>query len=333
MPPFVRTCEPMNRRTFIAATASCLAPVLLYAQRGSGLRRIGFLGVSRNADGRSYPAFVAELDRLGWSEGRNIAFEYRWSDERNERLPDLAADLVRAQVELIVTSGATGTKAAMSATTTIPIVMAVAANPVAFGLVASFARPGGNVTGIALPVVDWGKWLELAREAVPGLTRVAVLGNSTNVVYADYALQNETAARRLGLLLQMLPVKAVEDFADAFAAIRREGAAAVVVGPDQLFAANIDQVVSLAQASGLPLIGANRLMAEHGATISYGIDYSFTMQRAAVYVDKILRGAKPADLPVEQPSRFELIVNTRAAKAIGLTVSPSLIVRADELIE
>ncbi len=324
----------MNRRTFIAATASCLAPVLLYAQTGSGLRRIGFLGVSRNADGRSYPAIVAELGRLGWSEGRNIAFEYRWSDEHNERLPDLAADLVRAKVELIViSSGATGTRAAMSTTSTIPIVMAVAANPVAFGLVASFARPGGNVTGIALPVVDWGKWLELAREAVPGLTRVAVLGNSTNVVYADYALQNEAAARRLGLRLQMLPVKAVEDFADAFAAIRREQAAAVVVGPDQLFAANIDQVVSFTQASGLPLIGANRLMAERGATISYGIDYSFTMQRAAVYVDKILRGAKPADLPVEQPSRFELIVNTRAAKAIGLTVPPSLIVRADELIE
>ena len=233
----------MLRRHFMVAASMVLLarPLGLNAQAKPKLRRIGFLGTSQEAD-RSLGttrAFIDALSELGWMEGREVAFEYRWSDQRNERLPTLAADLVRSGVDVIVVaSGATGTKAAKDASNTIPIVMAVVADPVKFGLIESFAHPGGNVTGLALPLVDWGKWLELAREAIRDAKRIAVIANATNIVYADYVAQNEAAARRLDLQLQMFPVSRREDFAEAFAAMKRNRSDALVVGPDALFVSN-----------------------------------------------------------------------------------------------
>src|SRR5262245_42403852 len=207
----------MNRRTFVVATGATLltVPLRTQAQIDGKVRKTGFLGVSREADRMlgTTQAFIDALRDLGWTEGLDVTFEYRWSDQRNDRLPELASDLVRSHVDVIVvTSGATGTKAAKDASSKIPIVMAVVANPVKFGLIANFAHPGGNVTGLALPLVDWGKWLELAREGVRGARQIAVIANSTNIVYADYVAQNEAAARRLGLQLQMFPVASAADF-------------------------------------------------------------------------------------------------------------------------
>jgi putative tryptophan/tyrosine transport system substrate-binding protein len=328
----------MDRRTFVVATSTTLltVPLRTRAQTGRNVRKIGFLGVSRVADTLlgTTQAFIDALSDLGWTEGRDVTFEYRWSDQRNDRLPELAADLVRASAEVIVvTSGATGTKAAKDASNKIPIVMAAVADPVKFGLIANFAHPGGNVTGLALPLVDWGKWLELAREGVRGARQIAVIANSTNIVYADYVAQNEAAARRLGIELQMLPVVRAEDFVDAFAAMKRESARALVVGPDPLFISNMQKIIGLAAAHRLPVVAANRRYAELGAMISYGTDFNYVFRRAASYVDKILRGTKPSDLPVEQSDRFELVVNLKTAETLGLTIPQSLLLRADEIIQ
>ena len=211
--------------------------------------------------------------------------------------------------------------------------MVLVADPVKFGLIASFPNPGGNITGLALPLVDWGKWLELAREGVRGAMRVAVIANSTNIVYTDYVAQNESAARSLGLQLQMYPVARVEDFADAFAAMKRESASALIVGPDPLLTSNMPRIIDLARTNRLPVIATNRRFAELGALISYGTDIRYVLRRAAEYVDRILKGTKPADLPVEQPARFELVVNLKAASALGIQVPQSLIQRADEIIQ
>ena len=328
----------MDRRTFIVSTGAVLSavPIRTSAQTDRKLRKIGFLGVSRLADSSlgTTKAFIDALKDLGWTEGQNVAFESRWSEQRNDRLPELAAELIRSNVDVIVvTSGATGTKAAKDASNRVPIVMAVAADPVKFGLITSFAQPGGNVTGLAQPLIDWGKWLELAREAVRGATHIGVIANSTNMVYADYVAQNDEAARRLGLQLQMLPVTRPEDFTDAFAALDRNGANALVVGPDPLFTSNMQTIIDLAMAHRIPVIAATRRFAEVGAMVSFGINFNYVFGRTAVYVDKILRGTKPADLPVEQPERFELVVNRKTAERLGLTIPQSLLLRANHIIE
>lgn len=328
----------MDRRTFIVSTGATLltVPICTRAQTGGNLKKIGFLGVSRSADTSLgfTKTLIDALSELGWTEGQNVAYEYRWSEQRNDRLPELAADLIRSNVDVIVvTSGATGTKAAKDASNRVPIVMAVAADPVKFGLITSFAQPGGNVTGLAQPLVDWGKWLELAREAVRGARQIAVIANSTNIVYADYVAQNDEAARRLGLQLQMLPVARSEDFRDAFAAMKRKDANALVVGPDALFTSNMQTIIDLALAHRIPVIAPTRRFAELGAMVSFGFDFKYVFRRVAVYVDKILRGTKPADLPVEQPERFELVVNLKAAERLGLTIPQSLLLRADEVIQ
>jgi len=328
----------IDRRTVVVATGATLltVPLSMRAQTDEKVRKIGFLGVSRDVERSlgSPQALIDALRKLGWTEGQNIAFEYRWSDARNDRLPELAADLIRSNVEVIVVaSGATGTKAAKDASNKIPIVMALVADPVKFGLIASFAHPGGNVTGLALPLIDWGKWLELAREGVRGARQVAVIANSTNIVYANYVAQNEEAARRLGLQLQILPVASEGDFADAFAAMKRSSASALVVGPDPLFNSNMQKIIDLARVHRLPVVAANRRYAELGAIISFGTDLNYVFSRVAAYVDKIVRGANPADLPVEQPERFELVINLRSAREQGLTIPQSLLLRADEVIQ
>ena len=327
-----------TRRAFIRAISGIplTVPLTVYGQEDTRVRTIGFLGVSRNIDASFglTAQLIAALRELGWSEGRNVAFLFRWTEQHNDLLPALARELVAANVDVIVVgSGATGTRAAMQASDRIPIVMTSVADPVKFGLIASFAHPGGNVTGLAQPLVDWGKWLELAREGVSGATRIAIIGNSTNIVYSDYVRDNEAAAKRLGLELQMLPVARFEDFGPAFAAMKRAGASALVFGPDALFLANLDYLVRTATENRLPVIAPARRAAELGAVISYGADFTTAYRRAAVYVDKILRGARPADLPVEQPARFELVINLGAARALGLTMPQGLLVRADEVIQ
>jgi len=323
----------MRRRQFLAAVA--LMPAAVRAQAPAP-RRVGYLGSSRELDVSAGLAatFTAEMKSLGWVEGRDVVYDFRWSRLANDELPRLAAEMVRANADVIVvTAGATGTRAARAASTTTPIVMATVADPVKFGLIESFAHPGGNVTGVALPLVDWGKWIELAKEALPHATRFAVVGNRTSIVYPDYVAQNETAARRLGVNLVMCPVARVEDFAGAFATIRSERANAVILGPDALLVANMPALIAMANADRVPVIAATRRDAELGATIAYGADFNYMMRRAAAYTDKVLRGAKPADLPVDQPSRFELILNLRAAKSLGIALPRTLLVRADQLIE
>ena len=326
----------MDRRAFIVTLAGGLlaAPVAVEGQPAAKPHRIGYLG---NSDtGPAVPvrdAFVDELRRQDWIEGRNIVIEYRWARGRPERFPELASELVRLNVEVIFAGSGPAARAARQATERIPIVMTATADPVKFGLANSFAHPGGNVTGVALPIIDWGKWLEFAREAVPGASRVAVIANPENPTYADYVAQNEAAAQRLTLRLQLLPVARWEELSAAFAAMKQERASALVVGPDALYSPRMKEVIDQAFANGLPVIAAVPQAADVGALITYGPDYRHMWLRAATYVDKILKGAKPADLPIEQPNKFELVINLKTAKALGLTIPPSLLQRADQVIE
>ncbi|MDR6861387.1 ABC transporter substrate-binding protein [Variovorax guangxiensis] len=324
-----------GRRELLVASLAVLAPITSYAQSVGRVRRIGVLGnVAPPANaGSPIQVFIATLRDLGWIEAKTVAFDYRWAQQRYERFPALARELVKLGVDLImVTGGVTAALAAKQATTTIPILAVAVADPVKFGLVASFARPGGNVTGIAQPLADWGKWLELAREAVAGATRIAVIGNPTNIVYADYVAQNEAAARQLGIELQMIPVAQVDQLAPAFEAMRVAHADALVVGTDNLYFSNLTEILERARASRLPVIAPFRPAADMGALVAWGFDIRFAFRRAAAYADSILRGTPPADLPMEQPSRFELVINLKIAKGLGLTIPQSMLLRADEVI-
>src|SRR5262245_12770918 len=326
----------MDRRAFFGA----LAGSVLAARRGAEaqaagkLHRIGYLGNSDTGPAVSLrDAFVDELRRRNWIEGRNIVIEYRWARGRPERFPELASELVRSNVEVIFAASGPAARSARQATERIPIVMTATADPVKFGLANSFAHPGGNVTGVALPIIDWGKWLEFAREAVPGALRVAVIANPENPTYADYVAQNEAAAQSLGLRLQLLPVARLDELPAAFAAMKQERASALVVGPDALYSPRMTEVIDQAFTNRLPVIAAVPQAADIGALISYGPDYSHMWLRGATYVDRILKGAKPADLPIEQPNKFELVINLKTAKTLGLTIPPSLLQRADQVIE
>jgi len=324
-----------GRRELLVASLAVLAPITSNAQSVGLVRRIGVLGnVAPPANaGSPIQVFIATLRDLGWIEDKTVAFEYRWAQQRYERFPALAEELVQLGVDLImVTGGVTAALAAKQATTTTPILAVAVADPVKFGLVASFARPGGNVTGIAQPLADWGKWLELAREAVAGATRIAVIGNPTNIVYADYVAQNESAARQLGLKLQMIPVAQVDQLAPAFEAMKVAHADALVVGTDNLYLSNLAEILERARASRLPVIAPFRPAADMGALVAWGFDIRYAFRRAAAYADSILRGTRPADLPMEQPSRFELLINLKTAKALGLTIPQAMLLRADEVI-
>jgi putative ABC transport system substrate-binding protein len=277
-------------------------------------------------------AMVEGLRALGWVEGRNLKIEYRSAENRPELFDQLGRELVALNVDLIVAASTNAVTAAKNATNTIPIVMLSGPDSVKFGLVASLARPGANVTGLTLPAIDWGKWLELVRESVSGASRVAVIGNPSNRLYADYVAQNEAAAKLLGLRLQMLPVARAEQFDEAFAAIKKERADALVVGPDGLYISRMQEISDRASTSRLPLIGPNRRAAEMGALIGYGYDFRNAWRKVPAYIDRILRGAKPSDLPVEQPNKFELVVNLKTAKALGITIPQSVLLRADDTV-
>jgi len=324
-----------RRRLLLLPCAWCLATAT-GAQPQARLRRIGILGNARPLAMATSPlqTFVDALRELGWTEGRTVSFEYRWAEQRYERFAELARELVAIEPDLIVvTSGVTAALATKQATTRIPILAVAIADPVKFGLVASLAHPGGNVTGLMQPLPDWGKFLELAREAVPGATRIAVIGNPTNVVYPDYAAENEAAARRLGLKLQMIAVAQRDQLASAFEAMVATRAEVLVFGPDSVFINAIGEILERARALKLPVIGPTRPAAEQGAVVAYSADIHPVFRQAAAYADRLLRGARPADLPIEQATRFELTINLKAARALGLTIPQSLLLRADAVIE
>jgi putative ABC transport system substrate-binding protein len=318
-----------------AAAASCsLWPVLARAQQPTRMPTIGFLGQSTRAvEGPRLAAFLARLRELGWVEGRTVTIEYGWGEGSSERFARIAADFVRMKVDVIVTSGTSNVVAAKQATSVIPIVFAVAGDPVANNLVASLARPGGNVTGLSTVATDLaGKRVELLREAVPGFRRLAILGNVGNALSVLEMAEARAAADKLGLASAAIEIRRTEDIAPAFEGFGGPHDALYVVA-DPLVNTNRARIQTLASTARLPAIYNAREHVEAGGLISYGPSFAHLYRRAAELVDRILRGAKPADIPVEQPTKLDLTVNLVTAKALGLTVSPLLLARADEVIE
>jgi putative tryptophan/tyrosine transport system substrate-binding protein len=325
----------MRRREFITllggAAAAC--PFATRAQQAK-LPTIGFLGAATPSIASDWvAAFVKRLRELGWIEGRTVAIEYRWAESRRERYAEIAAELVRLRVDVIVTWASAPTIAAKQATTAIPVVFAAQMDPVGVGAVASLARPGGNVTGLSLQQTDTsGKRLELLREVVPDLRRLAIMANVGTPGAVLEMREVQATARALGLEVTTVEIRRVEDIAPAVEGLKTR-ADALYVATDPLVLANRIRTNALAQDAGLPTIYGSREYVEAGALMSYGPNWRDLFRRAADYVDKILRGAKPADLPVEQPTKFELVINLTTAKALGLTVPPSLLALADEVIE
>ena len=328
----------MNRRAFLATLAGGLlaAPLAAGAQQVGKVYRIGYLSAgSDTANPRVREAFRQGLRELGWVEGQNIIIEYRWAEGRFDRLPGLAAELVRLKVDVLVAAPTPAALAAKNATGTIPIVGMSLTDPIGLGLVASLARPGGNVTGVSYSVGAeiFGKDLELLKEVVPRVRRVAVLSNPASPARPLTISNVKDAARSLGLQLQLLEARGPRDFDGAFAAMAKERVGALLVVTDPAFIPHRARLVDLAVKNRLPSIFTQREDAEAGGLMSYGPRLSDLHRRGATYVDKILKGAKPADLPVEEPTKFELVINLKTAKALGLTIPPSLLQRADQVIE
>jgi len=333
-------CRPGKRPTVVAlivTLALLAAPLAADAQQAGKVYRIGYLGtepVTAPAVAPVWGAFIEGLRELGWVEGQNITIELRFSEGKMERLPDLAAELVHLNVDLIVAAAARPPVAAKQATRTIPIVMTNMGDPVGTGLVASLARPGGNVTGLSLLTPELiGKQLELLKEIVPRLSRVAVLRNPTSPTHPLSLREAEVAARSLGIQLEVLEARGPDEFEMAFAAMTRKRAGALNVLGDGMFFLHRTRIAALAAKYRLPAIFAQRQHADAGGLMAYGSSLRDNFRRAATFVDKILKGAKPADLPVEQPTKFELVINLKTAKALGLTIPQSMFIRADEVIQ
>jgi putative ABC transport system substrate-binding protein len=310
-----------------------LTPPAAKAQQAAKLPTIGVLGPSApSTDARRIAAFSQRLRELGWTEGRNVAIEYRAADGRSERFAEIAAEFVRLPVDVIVTWG-TPIYATKKATAVIPIVFAIVADPVRTGLVASLARPGGNVTGLSTEHRDMAsKRLQLLRETVPNLRRLAIMGNVSNPYAVVEMHEIQQMASTLGLRAMISEVRQAEDLPPAFQTLKGRSDALFLV-PDALFNHQRDRIAALALDARLPTMHGFREAVDAGGLLSYGPDYLDLFRRTADYVDKILKGAKPADLPVEQPTKFELIINLKTAKALGLTIPPSVLVRADQIIE
>jgi putative ABC transport system substrate-binding protein len=326
-----------RRKLLVAVSAVLLTtPLVARGQQQSKIARVGYLAASSVTDNPHYAqAFRDGLHDLGYVEGKNLVIEYRWAQGNFERLPDLAAELVRLRVDVIVAVGDPVIFAARQATNTIPIVMASVGDPVGRGFVASLARPGGNITGVSnLAVALTGKWLEALKEIVPTLSQVAVLRNAANPTHALFWAEGQSAAARLGLRLQSVEVRSSDDLDRAFASIINERSGALVVLPDPLLASVMrGRIAELATRNRVPTVCTFKEQAEAGALLSYGPSLPVNYRHAAIYVDKILKGAKPADLPVEQPTKFELVINLKTAKALGLTIPQALLLRADEMIQ
>ena len=322
----------MRRREFLSVLSSAVSwPIAVRAQTPK-LRTIGFLGTDATNWAAWTAAFVARMRDLGWIERSTIAIEYRWSEGRTERVAEVAAEFVRLKVDVIVSYG-TAIPTLMQATSTIPIVFAIAIDPVGAGLVASLGRPGGNVTGVSSQQTDIaGKRLDFLHEVVPDLRRVVIMANVANPQAALEMGEVQAAHRRLGLEITPLAIRRAEDIAAGFAAIKSKAGALYVV-QDVLVVANRTQIITFALSKGLPMIISSRDFVQAGALLSYGPNYPALFRRAAEYVDRILRGTKPDDLPVEQPTKFDLVINLTTAKALGLTIPPSVLARADEVID
>jgi len=323
----------IRRRELIVTLGGAAAAWPLAARAQQRLPTIGFLGTSTPSAWRQYvAAFAQRLREHGWIEGRTIAIEYRWAEARSERYAEIAAEFVRLKADVIVTSGA-AVVAAKQATSIIPIVFAVANDPLGTGLVASLARPGGNVTGLSNQANDRGpKRLELLREVVPSLRTLAIIGNTGYPAAALEMDEIQATARMLGLEVTRLEIRRAEDIAPAFAALKDRAEALYVVS-ESLTGTNRVRINTLALGARLPTMHGVRDNVEAGGLMSYGPNISDLFWRAADFVDKILRGTKPADIPVELPIKFDLVVNLITAQALGLTVPPTLLARADEVIE
>jgi len=309
-------------------------PLAARAQQPARLPTIGYVGANRpSVESQRIDVFVQRLRELGWIEGRTIAIEYRWAEGRNERFAEIAAEFVRLKVDVIVTVGTPAVVTAKEATSVIPIVFAGAGDPVGTGLVSSLARPGGNVTGLSLQTTDSvGKRLELLREVVPDLRRLAILADAGNPQGVLEMGEVQAAARGLGIEVAPLEIRRAEDITPAFDALKgRADALVVVAGP--LVTTNRIRINILALGARLPTMHNLRGNVEAGGLMSYGANFPDLYRRAADYVDKIFRGTKPGDLPVEQPTKFDLFINLKTAKALGLTVPPSVLTRADEVIQ
>ena len=316
------------------AVGLATAPAAVDAQPAGKVHRIGYLGSGSSTSGFQ-AAFVQGLRELGWVEGQNIVIDYRFADGRFDRLPELAAELVRLKVDIIVAQPTPAALAARNSTVSIPIVMVNVGDPVGIGLVASLARPSGNVTGTAFDVglETFRKALELLKQAVPRAQHVAVLSNPANPAQALAISDLKVAAQSLGLRLLLLEVRSPEAFDRVFAEIAKERVDALFVVAESLFLLHRTPLADLALKYRLPTMYGIRENVAAGGFMSYGPNVAHNSRRAATFVDKILKGAKPADLPVEQPTRFELVVNLRTARALGLTIPPSLLQRADEVIQ
>jgi putative ABC transport system substrate-binding protein len=336
--PALPTCSPeMPRRAFVAVIASGLlaAPLAIEAQQGRKVTQIGVLGATRAEDLPQSEGLRHGLRERGYVERQNIVLEYRWAQGRFERLPDLAAELAGLTPAVIVAFVTQASLAAKKATSTIPVVMVAVGDPVAAGLVASLTRPGGNVTGNSSNSVEVaGKSIEILTEVAPDRRRVSILWNPANAVFQAQMLKEaEAASRRLGLQARVIAASDAGTIDKAFQSMTRERVEALAVLPDPVFIAERARIASLAAKGRLPWAGGLREYAEAGSLVAYGPNFYELYRGAAAYVDRILQGAKPPDLPVEQPTKFELVINLKTAKALRLTVPPSLLQRADHLIE
>ena len=324
----------MRRREFITLLGGATTwPLAARAQQSAKLPTIGFLGTSTPLAMRQWiAAFVQRLRELGWIEGRTVVVEYRWAEGRSERFAEIATEFVRLKVDAIATSSTPAVIAAKQVTSVLPIV-AVMGDPVGTGLVASLARPGGNVTGLSVVAPDLaGKRLELLREVVPGIRRLAVLANVSNPMSVLEIGEVQAAARALGLDVVTLEIRRSEDIALAFETLKGRAQALYVAG-DPLVVANRIRINTSALGARLPTMYSYREYVEAGGLMCYGPNFPSLFRRAGDFVDKILRGAKPADLPIEQPTKFDLVINLTTAKALGLTISESFLLRANEVIE
>ena len=326
----------MNRRDSVAALmAMGIAPTAAHAQPKGKVYRIGYLSAPTRASVESVvQAFLGALRELGWVEGQNLAIEYRWAEGKIERLPELAAELVRLNVDLIVAPAGTAALAAKGATSSIPIVMIFPTDPVALGLVASLRRPGGNITGTAAahgPEI-YGKQLQILKEVVPHAVRVARLFDPATQAYAPEIREVQSAAQSLRIDLQQIEVHGPEEFDKAFATMAAKRTQALLVSRDSMFLVHKERFAELALKNRLPTMYSHREGVEAGGLMAYWVNMADFIGKSATYVDKILKGAKPADMPVEQPTKFELVINAKTAKALGLTLTKDVLLRADEVI-
>jgi len=323
----------IRRRDFFGLAAIGW-PLAAGAQQSGKLPTVGFLGQSTPlVESQRLAAFLKRLSELGWVEGRTVAIEYAWGEGSSERFAEIAAHFVRIKVDVIVTSGTASVVAAKQATAVIPIVFAVAGDPIANNLIASLARPGGNVTGLSTLATDLaGKRLDLLREAILGLRRLAIIANVGNPLSVLEMIEVQAAVGRLGLEATTLEIRRAEDIALAFQALKGRADALYVVA-DPLVNTNRAQIQTFAMGARIPAIYNAREHVEAGGLMSYGPNFAALYRRAADFVDRILRGAKPGEIPVEQPTKFDLVVNLTTAKALGLAIPPTLLVRADEVIE